>query len=194
MLGIIAIAITLLLLHEIKVRQLSIPWWVEGPSFLGIYGLLYWYYDNYGWYQLSFLPWRTIDLRGTWEGRIRSSFDSNVETICVLHIQQSWTKMRIELETTNSFSKSIMANVKTEGTCELNYSYLNEPRALATETMSIHRGVAFLRLQTVSNRLCLVGEYFTGRGRSNHGELHFIFLAKKHMSIVEIQNLKNDQN
>ena len=56
----------------------------------------------------------------------------------------------------------------------LTYEFLNEPKSHTAATMAIHRGTASLRLQRSDREDVLEGEYYTGRGRTNHGALRLV--------------------
>lgn len=157
--------------------QFTIPWWIEAPSVIGFYGLLYTVFNKYLW-KLRIL--RTIqvvkvpDLNGTWNGYVASSFDKHATKYdAALKIFQNWTRISIVLKTNYSKSSSLIAAIvaETPGGITLSYEYLNEPMPNAKNTMHTHRGTARLTIQ--SNGKALEGEYYTGRDRQNFGILRF---------------------
>jgi len=178
----LAVAATLLLNYVLKLLKLQIPWWVDAPSVMGFYGLLYTLFDNFLW-QLQFgsVSFSEIpNVQGTWVGVIRSSYGSGTEVRGVLmYIRQTWSKISVQLETEKSRSSSTMAAVNTERFSEsgLKYEYMNEPSALSVQTMQLHRGTAHLRL--APDGITLRGNYFTGRGRHNIGEMVFRLVCRK---------------
>lgn len=155
--------------------QFTIPWWIDAPSVIGFYSLLYTVFNKYLW-KLRIL--RTIgvvkvpDLNGTWNAYVASSFDEHATKYkATVRILQNWTRISIILETDYSKSTSLIAAIVTENGTVLSHEYLNEPRPNATFTMHAHRGTARLTMQ--SNGKALEGEYYTGRDRQNFGILRF---------------------
>lgn len=163
----IAALVAYALSASLAALNVSPAWWIEIPSVLGAYGLVVAAYDGNLWRHLSNIP----DLRGTWVGEVSSNFDGQHKTICVARIQQTWTRISIELETDQSMSRTTMAALfqGIPGEKGLNYEYLSEPKGLATETMQAHRGTAHLRISSGFSNLS--GSYYTGRGRGTVGEI-----------------------
>jgi len=157
--------------------QFTLPWWIDAPSVIGFYGLLYVIFNKYLW------RWRILrtigvvkvpDLNGTWKGYMASSFDEHTTKYdATFKIFQNWTRISIILEANYSKSSSMIAAIVTEdpGGTVLSYEYLNEPMPNAKYTMHTHRGTARLTMQ--SNGEALEGEYYTGRDRQNFGILRF---------------------
>lgn len=161
----------------LQVWQISIPWWVETPSILGLYWLMFAAIDQWIW------KWRFLrriklvqspNLSGRWEGNLVSSFDEHeTQTRAILHVSQTWTKMSILLETDYSISKSQIADITIDahGKARLSYVYTNFPKPEAPLTMEGHRGTAFHVYQANEDTESLNGEYFSGRGRQNYGAM-----------------------
>jgi len=153
-------------------------WWLEIPSVLGFYGFLWWLFDRCIW---KWKLLRTVglvrvpDFNGRWRGHGISSYlreDGNrAEFDFQLEIGQEWTRLHVRMETAESASDSLIgAIVVGDGRrATLSYEYESHPRASAVETMQIHRGSA--RLERVNDDDSLEGEYYTGRGRQNYGEM-----------------------
>jgi len=148
------------------------PWWVEAPSVLSVFGGLYMLFDKRLW-RLKWLQRigvvKVPDLNGRWSVQGHSS-TSNEDFTGEIHIRQTWTHIRITLETEHSRSHSLTASLlleQPEGVT-LNYEYRNEPKPSALCTMHAHRGTAVLRLRDEG---LLEGEYYSGRDRLNCGEL-----------------------
>lgn len=155
--------------------NLSLPWWIESPSVLSIYGLLFIVFDRWAWKFFSKIGFIKIpNLTGKWTGHLRSSFDEHGTTItATLKIFQTWTRIRILLDAEQSSSRSDTASV-TLNTPEgkyLHYQYINEPKTYAADTMSMHRGTAKLLFD--EREKALVGEYYSGRDRQKFGSLYF---------------------
>jgi len=156
------------------VIHLSVPWWVDAPSVMAFYGVLYALFDSYLWRnglvsKLGLV--RMPNLSGRWYGYLISSFDGHAKhhdlmiTIC-----QSWTQIAVFLTTAKSISRSCAAVIQVddpEGVA-LIYQYQNQPVADATRTMHMHYGTAMLR---VSIEGFLVGDYYAGRDRRTFGRI-----------------------
>ncbi len=50
-LALVAIGATLLFLYVIQTLKITIPWWIDAPSVMGFYGILYALYDRVLWRQ-----------------------------------------------------------------------------------------------------------------------------------------------
>ena len=156
------------------VIHLTVPWWVDAPSVMAFYGVLYALFDRYLWRnglvsKLGLV--RMPNLAGRWYGYLISSFDGHAKhhdlmiTIC-----QSWTQIAVFLTTAKSISRSCAAVIQVddpEGVA-LIYQYQNQPVADATRTMHMHYGTAMLR---VSIEGFLVGDYYAGRDRRTFGRI-----------------------
>ena len=107
---------------------------------------------------------------GEWTGEIESSDGqggpSQQFSVAIL---QRWSKMTITLETEHSRSHTITASLRIDGlpNPELSYLYINEPKAVAPDTMHMYRGTAVLEVRGP----VLEGDYYTGRGRRTVGTL-----------------------
>ncbi len=155
--------------------QLTLPWWIESPSVLFFYGLLFVGFDKWGWKffkKIGFV--KTPNLNGEWKGHLKSSFSEHSSEIkATLQIFQTWTEIKILLSTNQSVSRSESASVvvNTPEGVYLSYQYINEPKSNTVNTMSIHHGTTRLFLDKRENDL--VGEYYSGRNRQNFGSLNF---------------------
>lgn len=184
-LAFIAVVAALLLNSIVQKLNWQVPWWVDAPSVMGFYGILYKWFDNCGWFQkIGFISLSSIpDLRGTWVGTVHSSYNNGTITNgIIIYIHQTWSNINIRLETEISSSYSIMATVNTQESSEpsLKYEYLNEPSALSLQTMQVHRGTASMRLSPDGKML--KGDYFTGRGRQNIGIMEFKLVSRKYLT------------
>lgn len=154
--------------------KVDLPWWTEPPSLLFFYGSLFIVFDKWLWRifkKMGFI--QTPNFSGEWSGHLKSSFDESLETKATLRIYQTWTKIKILLNTDQSLSHSESASVviNTPEGAYLSYQYLNEPKPNAVKTMSIHRGTTRLLFKERENML--IGEYYSGRDRQNYGSLNF---------------------
>ena len=174
-LAIISIVLTWGFYEVLNYCKIVLPWWLESPSVLFFYGLLFVIFDKWGWEffrKVGFL--KTPILIGEWAGYLKTSFDEHSSEIkATLRIFQTWTGIKILLTTEHSISHSETASIvidAPEGKY-LTYQYINEPKSDAVKTMSIHRGTARLVFDEKENTL--VGEYYSGRDRQNFGSLNF---------------------
>jgi len=155
--------------------HISLPWWVENPSVLFVYGILFLAFDKWLWKFFGKMNVsKTPNLNGEWEGSLKSSFDNHSGDIKVkLKIVQTWTEINILLRTDHSSSHSESASIinKAPEGIYLCYQYINDPKTNAAETMNIHRGT--VRLLLNEKEKCLEGDYYSGRGRQNFGCLNF---------------------
>jgi len=159
--------------------RIAMPWWVDAPSVMGFYGIIYILFDKYLWrlewlHRLGLI--RTPILAGSWVGTLTSSFEPDTSKNARLRIIQSWTKIEISLLTDTSQSHSLVASIlsTTSNGMILSYQYQNDPIPNTPDTMQIHYGTA--KLVLVENKL--EGEYYSGRGRQNTGALSFVRSSK----------------
>lgn len=194
--AIISIGVTLLFLYVIQTFKITIPWWVDTPSVMGFYGILYTLYDRVLWRQqignirLSNIP----DVRGVWAGELTSSYNNETKIDIVFYIHQTWSKIAIRTETITSTSFTTMAALNTDESLDpgLKYEYLSEPGAFATPTMQIHKGFGHLQL-SIDGRM-LTGSYYTGRGRQTYGTIKLHFISKQKVSREEaLKEMKTNQ-
>ncbi len=142
------------------------------PSVLTVFYAAYWLFQNFLWRvgaEVGLL--NVANLGGTWEGVLRSSFgdDFEEEWPFTIEIEQQWNQIFVEAHTDSSRSESTSAFLKSDRSgSELTYTYRNRPAPSAEEGMATHEGTAKLRLDG-NNRL--VGRYYTGEQRGNHGEI-----------------------
>lgn len=156
--------------------NIQLPWWVESPSILGFYGLIYLLYDKYLWKikWIQRIEWiKTPNISGTWDAEIRTSHNgfSNCVSAIVI-IRQSAFRISISLETDTSRSNSVQAALlKTEKVSEyeLTYNYINHPKADSVKTLNIHLGTAHLHISDNFKRMD--GDYYTNRDRENFGRI-----------------------
>ena len=175
--GVVSIA-TVFVIHVLLDHWgISVPWWLDMPSPIVLYFAMRRLLDVALW-RSSFL--RTLglvsipDLNGRWVGWLRSNATDGMKTPCEVVIRQTWTTIGIVLETATSRSANLVAGILVDSVydAELQYDFLNEPKANAPGTMEKHRGSVTLNLEVMNGSATLTGDYFTGRGRSSHGELH----------------------
>lgn len=180
----IAVAAALLLSSTLKALNWEVPFWVDAPSVMGFYGLIYQWFDKSLWFQkFGYISFSTIpNLQGTWVGVIHSSYGGGTDIPgVILYVRQTWSQINVRLVTETSSSFSIMAAVNTQDSSQpsLKYEYMNEPSALTIQTMQSHRGTANLQLSP--DGIILQGDYFTGRGRQSIGTMEFQFISREYL-------------
>jgi hypothetical protein len=156
------------------VKNHSVPFYVEIPGTFTLYGMLLAIVRSYCW------RWKWLksigivsvpDLEGEWHGHVTSSFDRAAEQYPVkVSISQNWTHVAIHLSTDDSRSCSVVASlyVSSDETV-LSYIFENEPNVTAKQTMHAHTGTATLFVTEDDCKLS--GDYYSGRDRSNHGQI-----------------------
>ena len=153
----------------------TLPWWFDTPAVLGFYNIFYWHFNKFLWKCNIFRKIRLIkipNLDGTWKGYATSSFDKHSKKYgTTFTIQQDWNRISIVGEFEMSKSYSLIASVLVEDKygITLSYEYRNEPSSPAVATMETHRG--FNNLTLKSNGKEMSGDYYTGRGRRNIGQI-----------------------
>lgn len=152
--------------------NISLPWWVSAPSAMGIYGVIYYIFDQFLWdkfifHKLGFV--KTPNISGKWSGKLTTSFDPTVPMDTEVNIVQTWSEIQIILRTDNSLSRSIAASIILDSPehARLTYQYQNDPKTNSAASMQIHYGSTTL---TYSDDT-LSGDYYSGRGRQNTGSI-----------------------
>jgi SMODS-associating 2TM, beta-strand rich effector domain len=154
------------------------PWWMEIPSVLGSFGILYSLFNRVLWRLRSARALRLVripDLIGNWQGVVQSGVaqyaaqQHNVE----VDIRQTWTHISIRVDAEQSHSNSLSGMVLTHGAAgaTLIYEYLNEPKPSAVPTMEAHRGTARCLLGDAWRPDRIRAEYYSGRGRQGFGSM-----------------------
>ncbi len=174
LLALLSIALAWVSSRFLAAAHLSVPWWLDAPSSIAFYGVLYGLFERFLW-RNSLVPKlglvRIPNLMGRWRGYLITSFDGHAKRHdLVIHIFQSWTQISVFLTTASSMSRRCAAVIQVddpEGVA-LIYQYQNQPLADAMKTMHMHYGTAMLRL---SNGGCLAGNYYAGRDRRTFGRI-----------------------
>lgn len=189
-----AVAVTAVLLaygYSLLIARLkwTVPWWVEAPSIMSVYGLGHWLYSRFAWrwrvlgIRLSEIP----DFNGTWFGELTSSHAEVGSLPGMMYIRQTWTDICVEFDCQKSRSYSLMAVINvTPGITEgLTFEYTNSPRHDAVETMNAHVGLNHLRLSPDGQTL--EGDYFSGRGRQTFGRMKLVRVAQERLTLEQAQ-------
>jgi hypothetical protein len=168
----VSIAIAWVVGSALAAANVVIPWYLDAPSPLALFGILMLLFDRWVW-RLGVLRAgrlvRVPDLTGTWTGTLHTNFDQTPRDV-TLRIHQTWRTILIVFETNQSRSRSRVAAIFTsdpEGAV-LTYQYVNDPNAATDPALQTHLGTSSLRLAG-GNRL--IGDYYSGRGRSTYGEI-----------------------
>lgn len=154
--------------------------YLEAPGTVGILLLLYKWFDISLWHQPIFRKLGLVslpDMRGRWEGTIKSSHDEHkASKPVVVEIVQSSSDVSVAMYSKDSKSESVIEGFlkKKSGQYELRYEYRNEPKANAVKTMHKHNGVA--RLKPHPDKRMLEGTYYTShRDRTTEGIISLKF-------------------
>lgn len=174
-LAILAIVLALGLSKLLQATRFTVPWWLDAPSTMGIYGILFKWFDKSLWRWVSIRWTRLLKvpiLAGEWHGHVLSSFDDHKKSHEVtVRINQTWTQIMVLLSSTTSDSHTLTASIEVnapEGAV-LTYQYENQPKPGAARTMEMHIGTARLVL---TDGQVLEGYYYSGRGRGEYGSIH----------------------
>lgn len=151
------------------------PFWLEGLSPLGVYGILYAFFERVAWHWPVFRGLgiaTTPDVRGRWEGEQLSSFRSSngkpVQSRVVLEVQQTFSS----ISTTTYYYRwndahSASSFLEMDGQPYLVIIFESEPGVHHKGAGVANKGVA--RLRYLPNEKLILGTYFNTSG--NHGEL-----------------------
>lgn len=133
---------------------------------------------------------RVPNLNGKWEGWIITSYEGEIPEDALypdddpsedgqklkawLDIDQTWRKINVHFETTQTPSDSNGATMLTdEGKWpSISYQYENEGSPLV-EGLDMHFGTASLEYRDEGDTETLEGLYYTGPGRENNGLMYF---------------------
>jgi hypothetical protein len=161
----------------LKQNNINLPFYIEIPSPIAIYGLLFCLFEKHLWKYSIFKKLGIIigdDLNGKWTGTVRSSYDKFEKNYSAnFNIKQSATQIKINGLFNNSKSTSIHENFgksEIDNEVALFYFFRNEPNYDAKETMAMHEGVVKLIYNKTEDTL--VGYYYSGRDRNNHGTIN----------------------
>jgi hypothetical protein len=170
-LAVIAIAVAWALTKLFNGR---LPFFVEVPGTVTLYAILLAIFRHYVWKTAVLRHLKIIkvpNLEGKWVGYLTSSFDEGAQqTPVTVDITQNWTDMFIKLTVPQSGSRSTVGSIYvSDAEAVLSYQYKNEPNFEALGTMHAHEGAA--TLEVGGDCTTLVGNYYSGRDRANHGKL-----------------------
>lgn len=158
------------------------PNWLEGPSPLLIYGLLFFIFNKYLWRWGIFSALGIVwfpNINGRWSGFQTSSYKekngTNKQVEGRLEIKQTFSKINVKAYYKQSESESVTANfTNLNDEVYLFYSYDNDPSSLRVGTMAKHRGTVKLKKLPTENKI--KGSYWNSL--CNYGELDYEFEQK----------------
>lgn len=159
------------------------PNWLEGPSPIAVYGLIYFLFDKYLWtwpiFRYTGIVWFP-NLNGRWKGTQRSSYKNasgqNVVVDGRIEITQSFSKICVRGYYAKSESESVSGSfAECNDHVYLFYTYDNDPSSLKTGTMQRHKGSGKVNLLPTEMRVR--GCYWNSIG--NYGEMDYEFEQAK---------------
>lgn len=131
---------------------------------------------NFAWKWPIFKGWLVPfpDLRGEWEGVLKSTYKNAVAEIPIkLDIKQTFMHIQIKLYSNESKSNSIVAafNIDEDrDILQLCYSYQNNPKATLQKKSPIHYGSVILDIKEKGQQM--EGQYWTSRNTT--GDIYII--------------------
>jgi len=137
-----------------------------------VFAVLYFLFDRVLWKLPGIrLVLKLPNLAGTWKVEGVSEDKSPPSPwVGVITITQSWDRLRVHLETSESTSDSVSAALVHDGTAghRLLYHYRNEPK-FGQPDLAAHHGFGDLTFSCDGRTAS--GGYFNGRGRNTYGSM-----------------------
>lgn len=160
-------------LLEVSTGWSSVP--VVAVPVFGLFAGLYFLFDKYLW-KISWLRKVLLvpDLNGKWRcnghTNLKNAEQVDYDWNATVSITQSWSKMLIHLNTSQSESKSISASIYHEAGVgyRLLYQYNNKPNANELD-LNNHSGSA--ELLFTEDTVSASGSYYTDRHRTTVGTM-----------------------
>lgn len=151
---------------------------VAAPSGLAVFGLIFLLFDNVVWHWSFLYRFGIVkipNLNGFWDAEINSSQNSGAGIKAAISIHQTYSKIRIRLETGKSYSLSQMAAFEMADPTYfcLRYEYSAEYQRDQNEKILRHYGVTCLRLKSLDHNFSAQqsATYYTEQGRDSHGTI-----------------------
>lgn len=157
---------------------------IAAPSGIAVFGLLFVLFDQFVWkrpwlYNLGLI--KIPDLNGDWKAEISSAATGN-KIQAVVKIHQTYSKIRIHLETNKSDSLSQMAaiDMASPNMFTLRYEYSAEFKRNDAAEILRHYGVTSVKLKSHDHKFLEnhAANYYTEQGRDSHGEITFSRVVK----------------
>jgi hypothetical protein len=151
---------------------------IAAPSGLVIFGLVFLLFDHFVWrwsilYKLGLV--KIPNLNGTWDALITSSVSTGECIDAKINIHQTYSKIRIRLETDKSHSFSQMAAFEMVDPTYFNlrYEYSAEYQRDHNAEILRHYGVTCLRLKSENHFFSTQqsATYYTEQGRDSYGTI-----------------------
>ncbi|MDF2457779.1 MAG: hypothetical protein K0S79_195 [Nitrospira sp.] len=168
LLGILATGIAVSLSNAAQIA-------VAAPSGLMMFGLTFLAFDRWAWKLKRLFDWGAIpipNIHGTWLAEIHSSKGGG-PIVATLVIHQTYTRLKIRLNTSTSESLSHMASfAMVDPKCfRLRYEYSAEFRPTPESEVFRHYGVTALTILIGDTPSNCRGDYYTEQGRDSNGTL-----------------------
>tara|TARA_R110002049_G_scaffold49267_2_gene141145 strand:+ start:3153 stop:3755 length:603 start_codon:yes stop_codon:yes gene_type:complete len=150
---------------------------VAAPSGLAVFGLLFIVFDKFIWkwpwlYNLGVV--KIPNLNGYWDASMASSATGN-QIDAQVFVYQTYSKIRIRLETEKSESISQMAALEMADPTlfNLRYEYSAEYQRDENADILRHYGVTSLKLKSDNHEFSSEhsATYYTEQGRDSHGTI-----------------------
>lgn len=181
----VSTVISMLITNLIRSNNVLVPFYLDLPiSIPAIHYAMFYSFNKWFWKFRVFKLLKITsfdDLNGVWTGELQTSFYEFNKPIKVeLHIAQTATSVKIRGIFPNSKSISFNENFcfsEIDESTALFYFYRNEPTSAAINTMAMHEGA--IKLVYDKKTDTLTGEYYSGRNRSNFGNIKVHRINKK---------------
>lgn len=157
---------------------------VAAPSGLMVFGLFFLLFDRFVWkwpcfYSLGLI--KIPNLNGDWSAEISSSATGE-KIMANVKIHQTYSKIRIHLDTDKSDSLSQMAAIEMASPTlfNLRYEYSAEYQRNEAAEILRHYGVTNVRLKSEDHKFSErhAANYYTEQGRDSHGYITFSRILK----------------
>ena len=137
-----------------------------------IFSILFWLTDNFAWKLKVFKYLSSIpNLNGRWIGKI-SSTDRSEAIDVEVNIKQTWTSIRINLESSKDYSHCTTASYNPE-TKQISWIYFFYPNTKMDKKNSHGEGFAIVKYKSDKKIPRLVGRYQSSRGTLGDINLKF---------------------
>ncbi len=151
---------------------------VAAPSGMAVFTLTFLLFDNFLWRLPILYEWGIVkipNIQGTWDAIIKTADVAAPEVKAKAIIHQTYSRIRIRIETDKSNSLSQMAILEmTDPTCfSLRYEYQAEYKRDKNSNILRHYGVSCFNLKSNSHDFSSnqSATYYTEQGRDTHGEI-----------------------
>lgn len=170
--SLIGIGIALLIKLSLNTFELAII----APSGLAVFGLTFLVFDRFIWkwsimYNLGLI--RIPNLNGKWTATMNSATTENPDISAEINIHQTYSRIKIRLETQKSHSLSTMASIEMADPeyFKLRYEYLAEFQKDISSEIIRHYGVTDIALKSHNEKFDNKqnAKYYTEQIRNSNG-------------------------